>query len=317
MTISHKPNIDLAGIQLDQAKIFEDKFKRNSLIGGNNNNNNREEMLEAAQKFEAIFVQKMFDEMIKTTDMTKSFGKGAGGDFFKDMFLINISEDVTKRNPIGLADEIMRQFKGRFEEPSKENSNNSNNNTAITGDENKIRNIAESDYLRKINIVNMSKSQKVENVEGLKPSDLQTFKPSSDKAPKITFDKVEKYEHIINFNAEKFGIDSALVKAVIKNESNGDYKAESKKGAKGLMQLMDSTAEELGVTNSFDPYQNIQGGVSYLKKMMDMFGNDFEKAVAAYNAGPGNVKKYDGIPPFKETQEYVERVKESVKYYQK
>ncbi len=308
MTLSSKPHIDLAGIQLNQAKIFEDKFKNNSLIGGNNNNN-REDMLEAAQKFEAIFIQKMFDEMMKTTDMTKSFGKGSGGDFFKDMFLINISEDVTKRNPIGLADEIMRQFRGRFDD--KDDTNDIAN-------ENKIRNLAESDYSRKMSNIKLE-SKKVgmlEGLEGLKPSNLQTFKPSN-QIPKIQFDKVEKYDHIIQFNAEKFGIDSALVKAVIKNESNGDYKAESKKGAKGLMQLMDSTAEELGVTNSFDPYQNIKGGVSYLKKMMDMFDNDFEKAVAAYNAGPGNVRKYDGIPPFKETQEYVERVKKSFDKYKK
>ena len=313
MTISHKPNIDLAGIQLDQAKIFEDKFKKNSLIN-TNNNDDREGMLEAAKKFEAIFIQKMFNEMVKTTDMAKSFGKGSGGDFFKDMFLINISEDVTKHSPIGLADDIMRQFKGRFEEPGKDGND--------VDDEKKIRNIAESDYLRKL--VYAGSEVGSQKSEGLKSSNLQTLKSldpiinnSVIQIPKIQFDDVEKYDHIIEFNAEKFGVDSALVKAVIKNESNGDYKAESKKGAKGLMQLMDSTAEELGVTNSFDPYQNIKGGVSYLKKMLDMFDNDVEKAIAAYNAGPGNVKKYDGIPPFKETQNYVEKVKKSFVHYQK
>jgi len=307
MTLSSKPHIDLAGIQLNQAKIFEDKFKNKSLTGKNNSNNdNREEMLEAAQKFEAIFIQKMFDEMMKTTDMTKSFGKGSGGDFFKDMFLINISEDVTKRNPIGLADEIMRQFRGRFD---------NNNDADDIGNENKIRNLAESDYSRKMSKISLE-SLNGGKLEGLDPSNLQA-PISSHQIPKIVFDKVEKYNHIIEFNAEKFGVDSALVKAVIKNESNGDYKAESKKGAKGLMQLMDSTAEELGVTNSFDPYQNIQGGVSYLKKMLDMFDNDLEKAIAAYNAGPGNVKKYDGIPPFKETENYVEKVKKSIESYKK
>ena len=98
-----------------------------------------------------------------------------------------------------------------------------------------------------------------------------------------------------------------LVSAVIKAESNGDPKAVSTAGAKGLMQLIDSTASDMGVRNVFDPRENIEGGVKYLRKMINRFG-DIKKALAAYNAGPEAVKRYEGIPPYRETKNYVEKV---------
>lgn len=113
---------------------------------------------------------------------------------------------------------------------------------------------------------------------------------------------------IISEAAEKFGVPENLVKAVITAESAGNPKAVSSAGAKGLMQLMDGTAKELGVGNSFDPRQNIFGGTKYLSKMLEMFDDDLQSALAAYNAGPGNVMKYGGIPPFSETQAYVRKV---------
>ncbi len=114
-------------------------------------------------------------------------------------------------------------------------------------------------------------------------------------------DLIDKY-------STEAGLDVDFVKAVINQESGFNPNATSKCGAMGLMQLMPSTAKGLGVTNAYDPEQNIQGGTKYLKGLMDRFDNNKSLALAAYNAGPNAVKKYGGIPPYQETQNYVKSV---------
>ena len=115
-------------------------------------------------------------------------------------------------------------------------------------------------------------------------------------------------DELIETFSEKYNIDSDFIKAIIKQESGFNAKATSKKGAMGLMQLMPKTAESLGVVDAYNPSQNIEGGVKYLKSLLDKYDNNKEMALAAYNAGPGAVKKYGGIPPYKETQNYVKAI---------
>jgi soluble lytic murein transglycosylase len=110
-----------------------------------------------------------------------------------------------------------------------------------------------------------------------------------------------------------YRLDPCLVKAVIRAESDFDHRAVSHKGAMGLMQLMPCTARDLRVFDPFDPQQNIRGGVRYLKQLLARFDGDLCLALAAYNAGPEQVDKYNGIPPFEETQNFVDRV---LRYYQ-
>lgn len=114
--------------------------------------------------------------------------------------------------------------------------------------------------------------------------------------------------HIIDA-ARTYGVSPDLVKAVIRVESEFDRYARSSKGAQGLMQLMPFTAQRFGVADAFDPRQNVFGGTQYLRLLLDLFGGDLTKALAAYNAGEGAVLRYKGVPPFKETQAYVVKVR--------
>ena len=119
----------------------------------------------------------------------------------------------------------------------------------------------------------------------------------------------EAYEEIIQEAAAEYDIDAALIRAVMQAESAFHPYAVSRAGAEGLMQLMPELADEMGVTDSFDPRENIMGGVRYLKRLLEYHNGDLDLALASYNAGPGNVQRYGGVPPFRETRKYVRTIK--------
>jgi hypothetical protein len=145
-------------------------------------------------------------------------------------------------------------------------------------------------------------TQRMKAVGPMEKSEVKTaFQGAEMTKHQIIKQKVQKA-------AEKYNLPSRLINAVIRAESNFEVRAVSPAGAQGLMQLMPATAKELGVKNSFDIEQNIDGGAKYLRQMLDRFGGNVRKALAAYNAGPGTVSKYGGRVPYPETRQYVQRV---------
>lgn len=132
----------------------------------------------------------------------------------------------------------------------------------------------------------------------------KTEKKSTAAAPAL----FEDYTSYVEKAASKYAIEPELIHAVIKTESNGNQRAVSKKGAVGLMQLMPSTATDMAVLNPFNPEENIEGGVKYLKYLLERFNGDLTLALAAYNAGPKVVEKYGNVPPISETREYVKKI---------
>jgi len=267
-------------------KLQQDKLNEAKKLGkiSNLTEVDKSKLDKVARGFEAIFLNMMIKEMRKS-QLNAENEDSFGDDILMDYSNLLLSEQIANNNKgIGLAKEIYKNLTGE-ELPSK-----------VILNIQKINQAVEKNYENKIKNNNI----RVENI--------------NDNFLERVNNRISSYEHIIEEASEKFRLPKELIKAVITVESAGKFEAKSKAGAKGLMQLMDETAKELGVTNSFEPRQNIIGGSMYLRKMLDKYNGNLQLALAAYNAGPGNVDKYKGIPPFRETENYVVKVQN---YYNK
>lgn len=287
-----------------------DKFidiAQNSTKGVNLTNENKEKIKQAAKGFEAIFIN-FFLKEIKSGLFGQNESMFSGEDSNSNSFGSNtllgynqmlFAEHIANAGSgIGIADLIYRNLTGEYltEKTIKKDDLGQQiqeiieqNRTKLSKTTEKLSNKSSEKII--IDNTNDSKTSKIEN----------GFQQRVES-------RLKKYENIIQQASEKFNIPTELIKAVITAESAGRENAVSPAGAKGLMQLMDGTANYLGVKNSFDPQDNIFGGTKYLREMLDKFGGSLNLALAAYNAGPGNVEKYNGIPPFNETQQYVKKV---------
>ena len=178
--------------------------------------------------------------------------------------------------------------------------------SAEAGAKNTLSHRLNEDSIKKA--MSPTRLRSVQKIEDKNPGDVIEKPPTKTPPQSAALNNQQIIEQNVQKAAEKYDLPPALIRAVIQAESNFQVDAVSAAGAQGLMQLMPATAEELGVKNPFDIRQNIEGGTRYLRKMLDRFGGSLRKALAAYNAGPGAVLKYNGQVPYPETRQYVKRV---------
>jgi len=268
---------------------------------GNSLEAEKDRLRKVTREFEAFFKHNMLKAMRKTVPKSvfeedQILSGSAGKDIFTDLFDMELAREMTGGKS-SIADLLFKSMEplidSQFEQGKPEMKLRPllNSGTQLMPfDADMFQSMGQSDGPLPLPQGNRA---------GIR---IQTL-PKSDSTSSI----VSQYGRHIRSAARDTGLDPALITAVIKAESNGDARVVSSAGAKGLMQLIDSTATELGVSDSFDPRQNIMGGARYLRKMLDRFGKT-DLALAAYNAGPTAVSKHDGIPPYPETEKYVENV---------
>lgn len=242
----------------------------------------------AAKDFEALMTQMMIKSMNQTTG--GMFGdESFGGDVLDTVFESELAKSMSKGKGLGIAEMLYRKIANEELDPAM--------------------------FIKKSNGVESIKKNKP--TESVAPIEIKTLDDSSSrvKPSDKSLQRLDQFESIIEEASKMFGVDEKLLRSVILAESAANHKAVSSAGAKGLMQLMDSTATELGVNNSFDPKQNIQGGAKYLSKMLRQFDGNLELSLAAYNAGPNAVNKHNGVPPYEETKNYISRIKGYLNYF--
>ncbi|MBN1212278.1 MAG: transglycosylase SLT domain-containing protein [candidate division Zixibacteria bacterium] len=258
----------------------------------------------ATREFESFFMYYMLKTMRETVPddpLAKNtlFTDGGGKETFTQMFDMEVARSVTTSSGGSIGDILYKslekvleaQFSGSEETPEFIPLENDN-----TKDSNQLD-------LERDGLPLPEKDEQLKPVK-IKPEMLPL---SSGRRPVNEDEILSRFGKYIYDAARETELDSALIATVIKVESGGNPGAVSPAGAKGLMQLADATAGDYGVADVFDPHENIRAGSRFLKDLLARYG-DLETALAAYNAGPGNVDKYGGIPPFRETREYVRKV---------
>jgi Rod binding domain-containing protein len=278
-----------------------------------------EQARKACKDFESILLYHMLSSMRKAFDYREDSGGDFGGDVFKSMIDEQLSLTLARAGGIGLA-KLLEQglgLTGRASAGAAPTGAVTPGVTVPAGKQQEAPAASQADQAAQAvpAPAREGTSETAPNGTTAKPA-AQSVRIDELADPKSAGRTrgpggLTAYESTIKAASKVFGLSADLIRAVILHESGGNPYAVSSKGAKGLMQLTDGTARTLGVTNPFNPVQNIFGGARYLGSLLKMFGGDLKLALASYNAGSGTVKKYGGVPPYKETQEYVKKVIQS------
>ncbi|MER3522597.1 MAG: murein transglycosylase [Ignavibacteria bacterium] len=237
----------------------------------------------AVREFESIFVGYMLKSMRNTVEKADNSTGGFGTEMLEGMFDVELAKHISGSSNLGLAEMLYRTMTGESlpRSPLVTRVDGRGESTKPGG--------------------------QVEQRRVVPEVESNTAQPQSGSAKTLT-ERLRSFDAYIREASERFGVKDSLIRAVIAAESSARPDARSAKDAKGLMQLLDATAEALGVKNIWDPRENILGGAKYLKQLLEQFDGDERLALASYNAGPAVVQKHGGIPPYPETREYVARV---------
>lgn len=242
---------------------------------------------ETCQQLESFMLQRLLDGMYRTIPESDFIPKSSGHDIWQSMLNEQYAQTMAKSGSTGLADIIYDQL----------------NQSLYPGS----HSTAESELTVKRSAGAVNRTGAGETGASLAPARRQA--PAAEKAgPQETVPGKAGLAELVKRAAQKYNLPVALVNSVIEAESGFNPRSLSSTGAAGLMQLMPGTARAMGVRNVWDPADNIDGGCRYLRQMLDRYRGSLPLALAAYNAGPGSVDKYGGIPPFAETQAYVRRI---------
>ena len=261
----------------------------------------------ATDEFQSFFMYQMLKTMRKTipeNPLTKNtpMSDGMGKDMFTDMFDMEIARKGKFGGKNSISDMLYRSLEKLIDAKYSDQSGSEDSADSIFVP---LQPVTPGSH-------NLNQTEPFPLERETQPIELPARRPSAFQLEQSVRRTSEnplrtRFGRYIDEAAEETQLDSTLIESVIQTESNGNPKAVSSAGAKGLMQLMDSTATDLKVSDVHDPRENIRAGSRYLRQMIDRFGS-LELGLAAYNAGPGNVEKYGGVPPFAETKDYVKRV---------
>ncbi len=273
----------------------------------------RQKLQRATKDFESLLVGYMLKSMRSSMSTKEMFGDSYGGDVLEGVFDGEMAQHVSQNSSLGLAETLYRKMTGESLPHSRIPARH-----AAAPVQPVKRDQEKPAIVRPAQPVAASPGGTPAPLLG--PRDTTAVTPAAADTTAAVPDSLRRrldvVAPLIQEASATHGVDGNLLKAIIATESGGNTQARSSKNAKGLMQLIDSTATAMGVRNVWDPRENVLGGAKYLSKLMDQFGGDKAKAVASYNAGPGAVLKHGGIPPFKETQAYVEKVMNYMRFFE-